>query len=240
SAQSRASLVARQLATMTDHFIGQELKLAEKVSAEKEVVDLANELTGGETSASDSVDAVRSSLTTMMKKIGSSYEGILLTGPDGKVVADGVGGKYKGIDLADRAYFKNAMAGKPGVASPVLSKSTGKPILPVCAAIKDGSGQFAGIIAMLLKMDTLVDNVVTTKIGKTGYPYMAAKNGLILIHPKVEYILKLDISKLAGMETLVSKAATAKDGIESYTFKGTDKIAAWTSVPTTGWNLFVT
>ncbi|MCP3953553.1 MAG: methyl-accepting chemotaxis protein, partial [Desulfobacterales bacterium] len=46
SAQSRASLVARQLATMTDHFIGQELKLAEKVSAEKEVVDLANELTG--------------------------------------------------------------------------------------------------------------------------------------------------------------------------------------------------
>ncbi|MCP3952270.1 MAG: methyl-accepting chemotaxis protein, partial [Desulfobacterales bacterium] len=47
-------------------------------------------------------------------------------------------------------------------------------------------------------------------------------------------------SKLAGMETLVSKAATAKDGIESYTFKGTDKIAAWTSVPTTGWNLFVT
>jgi len=240
SAQSRASLVARQLATMTDHFIGQELKLAEKVSAEKAVVALANELTGGETPSAERVDAVRSSLTTMMNKIGSSYDGILLTGPDGKVITDGVNGKYKDSDLSGRAYFINAKAGKPGVANPVLSIVTGNPILPVSAAIKDEAGRFAGIIALVLKMDNLVENITTTKIGETGYPYLAAKSGLVLIHPKTENILKLDLSKLQGMETLISRAATSQEGIEGYTFKGTDKIAAWAGVPTTGWNLFVT
>lgn len=240
SAQSRASLVAKQLASMTDQFISQELKLAEKVAVEKEIVTLASELTSGEMPSSDSVDAVRSSLTTMMEKIGSSYEGILLTGPDGRVITDGVNGKYKDADLSGRAYFINAKAGKPGVANPVLSVATGDPILPVSAAIKDKAGRFAGIVALVLKMDTLVENIVSTKIGESGYPYLADKSGLILIHPKPEHILKLNLSKLAGLETLMSKAATASEGIESYTFKGTDKIAAWAGVPITGWNLFVT
>ncbi len=240
SAHSRASLVAKQLAVMTDHFISQELKLAEKVAVEKDIVTLAGELISGTISSSSSVDAVSASLTTMMGKIGASYEGILLAGPDGKVVADGVGGKYKGIDLSGRAYFVNAKAGKPGVASPVLSKSTGKPVLPVSAAIKDGSGRFAGIFAMVLKMDVLVENIVTTKIGKTGYPFMTAKSGMTLIHPKTDNILKVDLSKVPGMETLISKAATAKEGIESYEYKGTDKMAAWAGVSSTGWNLFVT
>jgi methyl-accepting chemotaxis protein len=210
------------------------------VAAEKAIADLADAATGGKPPSSEAVAAVNTDLAAMMGKIGTGYEAILLTGPDGKVLADGSGGKHQGVDLGGRAYFLNAKNGKPGVAKPVVSKLSGQPVLPVCAAISDASGNFAGVVALVIKMDTLIKAIVTTKIGTTGYPYLADKNGLVLIHPKSDYILKLDLSKLNGLETIMSQAAAANRGIESYTFKGVDKIAAWSSVPTAGWNLFVT
>jgi len=240
SAHSRASLVAKELSAMTDQLVRQELKLAEKMSVEKEIVRLGSEMIGGQTPSQEAVAAVNNSLYAMMNKVGSGYELVLVTGPDGKVVADGAHGKKKGIDLSERAYFKNAMSGKSGVASPVISKLSGKPVLPVAAAIKNGSGQPIGSVVLVIKMDTLVDAIVSTKIGNTGYPYLCSKGGLILVHPKAEYILKLDLSTLNGLEKIMSKAASDKAGVESYTFKGTDKIAAWSRVATTGWNLFVT
>jgi len=240
SAQSRASLVAKELAGMTDQRVRQELKLAEKMSVEKDIVRLGAEMKAGQVPSQDAIHAVNDSLAAMMNKVGAEYELLLVVGPDGIVVADGAGGKQKGIDIRERAYFKNAMAGKAGVASPVISKASGKPVLPIAAAVRDGAGKPVGAVVVVIKMDTLVDAIVSTKIGKTGYPYLCSKDGLILVHPKAEYILKLNLSTLNGLERVMSKSATDKAGVESYTFKGTDKIAAWSRVATTGWNLFVT
>jgi methyl-accepting chemotaxis protein len=240
SAYSRAALVAKELSAMTDQLVRQELKLAEKMSVEKEIVRLGAEMKGGQTPSPEAVAAVNDSLAAMMNKVGAEYELLLVVGSDGIVVADGAGGKQKGIDIRQRPYFKNAMAGKAGVASPVISKASGKPVLPIAAAIKDDAGTPVGAVVVVIKMDTLVDAIVSTKIGETGYPYLCSKSGLVLVHPKADYILKLDLSTLNGLEKIMAKASADKAGVESYTFKGTDKIAAWDRGATTGWNLFVT
>ena len=240
TARNRASLVARQLSSTADNMIRQELKLVEKVSVERDIVDLAAALGGDRSLLSDKIGTVAQSLETMMRKVGTDYEVVFFADAEGIIIADGVGGNYKELNVSDRDYFKNAGQGLPGIASPVFSKITGKPILPICSAVKDTSGRFAGVVAVMLKLDILVENIVNTKIGQTGYAFMAEKEGLILIHPDSKLILDLDISKLAGMREIAENAAGNEEGVEDYTFKGIDKIAAWCVVPTTGWNLFVT
>ena len=240
TAQNRATLVAKQLSATAEQIIRQELKLVEKISVERGITDVALALSGDQTFLSEKVNAATVSLETMMKKVGHDYETVFLTNAEGIVIADGVGGKYKGLDVSDRDYYLNARKGLIGIASPVFSKITGKPILPICAAVKDDSGNFSGIIALILKLDAMVNNIVTTKIGNTGYAFMAEKSGLILVHPQSDLILDLNISNLDGMQEISKKAAKNETGIEFYTFKGIDKIAAWSAVPISGWNLFVT
>jgi methyl-accepting chemotaxis protein len=240
SAQGQALLISEKLAEMTDLFINEELKVVGNLAADSSVISLANSVSNGAALAMWEVNSLNAKLSDVMTKMKTHYEGIFVAGADGVIFADGVGGKYKGIDISDRGYFENAKAGKVGVDIPVLSKASGKPVLPIAVALTDMDGKFSGIMATVLKMDTLVQAITATKIGKTGYPYAMTPAGLILIHPKAEFVLKLDTATIPEMAGIIAAAQKKPSGIESYTFKGVDKVTAWTAIKTTGWNLFVT
>jgi len=53
----------------------------------------------------------------------------------------------------------------------------------VAIPLKTGSGQFAGMFGISLKLDVLSDKVTQVKVGKTGYPFMIGKKGLTIAHP---------------------------------------------------------
>ena len=128
-----------------------------------------------------------------MKQIGSQYEAIVVVNPEGVVFADGSNGKIKGLNVADRDYFKAAKEGKASIGTVVKSKITGNPVVPICAPILGEGGEFVGCIAAILKIDFLVEKIAGTKLGKTGYAFMVDNNGLIIAHPRKELILELDL-----------------------------------------------
>ena len=89
-------------------------------------------------------------------------------------------------------------------------------------------------------MEFLTELISGRKIGKTGYGFMTDKNGLILAHPVPEHILKLDMTKLAGMEGIVKRMLAGEKGVEEYTFKGIDKIAGFAPLSVTNWYVAAT
>jgi len=110
----------------------------------------------------------------------------------------------------------------------------------VAIPLKTGSGQFAGMFGISLKLDVLSDKVTQVKVGKTGYPFMIGKKGLTIAHPNKEFILELNLAKLDGMESITSQMMAQKSGVEKYTFKGINKIAGFAPVTATGWSIGVT
>jgi methyl-accepting chemotaxis protein len=76
---------------------------------------------------------------------------------------------------------------------------------------------------------------VTAKVGQTGYGFMTDHKGLIVAHPKKEFILELDLSKEEGMHVFMSKMLAKQIGAESYVFKGVEKVAGFAPVEIAGW-----
>ena len=229
AAKDRAMKGAHNLANMVQEVLAVELKLANELSMSSDTINAA---------ANENVEAMNRRLAESMAKIGKDYEAILVTDANGAIVSDGSNGEWKGIALADREYFKKAKDGKANVGAVVKSKKTGNPVITACAPITKDKA-FVGAVVIVLKIDHLSE-MVTEKVGQTGYGFMTDYKGLIIAHPKKEFILELDLSKEEGMREIMSKMLAKQTGAESYVFKGVGKIAGFAPVELTGWSVCIT
>ena len=240
-AKEQAVNLATDLAGMTQMVLLEELKLTQELSTTNTILTASTMLTqAGSDSAGAEIKALGDMLSRFMKNFGNDYESILVADTNGVVFADGNGGKYKGVSLANREYFQIAKQGRANVSTPVKSKLTGKPIAPVCAPIVSGQGEVMGTVTNVLKMDFLSEKITSVKVGRTGYPFMVDRTGLIIAHPNENHVLKTNLAKLKGMEEIMGKMMTKQTGVESYVFEGIDKIAGYAPVEVTGWSIGVT
>ncbi len=243
-AKNQAENIAADLSRLADNILMEEMKLAEVIAAKNQVVNaLATVKQAGVIGATAQIKELQQNLGITLSKMGPAYQGVFVTDSEGNLftgVLEG-GAEYKGINIADRAYFQNAKAtGKTLIGDPARSEATGKLISVICAPVKSESKEFIGTLGVVLKVEFLTELISGRKLGKTGYGFMADKNGLILAHPVAEHILKLDITKLAGMEVFVKKMLAGEKGVEEYTFKGIDKIAGYAPLSVTNWSVAAT
>jgi methyl-accepting chemotaxis protein len=151
-------------------------------------------------------------------------------------------------NLSDRQYFQDIMAGKADfiVGDPVVSKSLGVPIIPLAAAVKDGSGAVVGLVGFSVKLEELSRIVSSIKLGEGGYGWVVDGSGLFIAHPKAEYVMKLSLDKAAemgyrGLAEFGKVLLGSPAGSGSYARPdGVGMIACFAAVPgTPGWKLGV-
>ena len=236
-AEGQAKLTAENIATMVDLSMKQEVGKAEAMASESSIREIAKGSGNEETLA-----AAETYLAEVYKKIGENYVFFFVTDSSGQVIADSDYGKYRreNMNLADRDYFQAAKSGQSIIGDPVIAKASGLPIVVVAVPLQDNSGSFAGVLGVTVKLTALSEDITQVKMGETGYPFMLAKDGLFIAHPVKDYIFKLNVSKLDGMEEIARRSLAQEAGVEKYRFKGTDKIAGFAPVPATGWSLVVT
>ena len=143
---------------------------------------------------------------------------------------------YLGVSIADRNYFKEALAGKVNIGEPDLNKVTNTPFFPVAAPIYS-QGKIVGMVSNTLDMGYLNDLVNRTKTGQTGYAFMINRNGLILAHPVKDNIMKLNVNSLKGMEEIANQMMAGQAGVENYVYEGIPKTAGFAPVNATGWSV---
>jgi len=243
AARGQALQVAGDLAAMTEMAVVQEVKLAKGMALDPLVVNAAARvLEVGMENAKPELDALDAHFLKIFEQIGADYDAMFVADAKGNPISDDTGGTIRGkkISVADRDYFISAKAGKISIGQPVLSKASGNPNFVVAIPLKTASGSFSGIFATLVKLDGLSERITRVKIGQTGYPFMIGKTGITIAHPVQENILKLNVSKLEGMESIAGQMIAQKSGVENYTFKGIDKIAGIAPVKNTGWSIAVT
>jgi len=240
-AQSQSQEVAKGLAHMTNLTLLEELKIVSQTAQRDVVIDAAADYQSG---AKDGARLAKATaeLTAMAQRSGNDYESIFIAGPDGKIIADGHGGKYlnKGIDVSDRDYIKEAKTGKANIGSVIISKATGNVVMTLGAPIFSKSNQVIGVVGTTMNIAFLADKIAATKLGKTGYGYVLDKKGILIAHPSKDLILKVDATKTEGMQSFAGRVLAGETGAEPYTYKGVKKMSGFAPVAASGWGVCLT
>ncbi len=237
---SQARNIAVDLAAAVNLALEEQIKKADSLA---QIDTFRNSAASGALTSLEE-DKLNNQIHAVVKSLGPNYAGLYLAGRDGIIFAGtkyNGDASYTGIDINSRNYFKRVMSTGKAVLSDVLrSKSTKKPTAYAAAPLKAATGQTVGMLGLAINVDFLIDTVASKKIGQTGYAYMANANGIIVAHPKKELVLKLDLKTLAGMESITRHMMKGDAGVESYVFKGVEKIAGFAPVAVTGWSVAAT
>jgi len=237
---SRAS---QDLAMTAELFLEEEMKFAREMALTPVMDRAVNQVAeNGIENALDAAGALDAFFTRAHGKIGSDYELFFVSDNSGAAVSDSMGGalREKKVNVADRDYFKAAKEGRAIVGIPIKSKVSGLPVVVLSVPLQTKSGEFAGVFGAVLKLASLSEKLTSIKIGKTGYPFMINREGIVIAHPKKEFIFTLDLKTLKGMEEISRRMIGGETGDSFYVFKETEKLAGFAHVPITGWSVAVT
>lgn len=168
----------------------------------------------------------------------SEFEFLFISDKTGKYFST----KGEGGDISFRKYFDKVMTGKTVVSEPVISMTTGNPVIIMAAPIKDDRGNIIGLIGGDVNLSDITDIVNAEKLGDTGYAYMINKEGLVMAHPKKEMILQYNDLKdeSKSFVEIIRKMINREHGIGYYEFEGIKKISSYMPVKSTDWSIAMT
>lgn len=161
---------------------------------------------------------------------------------DGKMI-DGSGWTPPaGFDPRTRSWYKQAMEqSKLTFSDPFLDSVTKKMAVSVAMPVKSVSGQYRGVIAEDILLQTLVDDMKSVKMYEDGYSYLIDSKGLLLTYPDSELVTKsiFEIEKFKPFSFIFKEIMSNEKGVTKYSNNGEDLLVVYQKVPLTGWT-FVT
>lgn len=212
------------------------------VAGEKEIVDLLLKAGNGTLSSGDELQtAVNQKLQGLVKDAGN-MEHMFVADMKGIGVADS-DVKLVGTDFSERNYAKNAFKTEGPVISETLkSKSTGAFVLAFVHPVKV-DGQMIGFVASAVNASSLVKYLDNAKVtnAPSSYAYLVDETGNMLFHPDEKKIgTPVENAQIKAVVERVKAGEKVEDATVQYTYKGTEKKAAYSVLPGTNWTLVLT
>ena len=171
------------------------------------------------------------------------FDYIMLCGPEGRSYND-IGSR---TDIKTRSYFRAIMEeGKDEyIDDPVISKTTGKPVVHITRAIKRDGKNFA-MLCGVVNVSDLTEEFEALKIGDNGYTWMLASDGTVISHPRKEFIMNKNfITGLSeGFEDMQAVAERIANGEQGNAWvnglNGGKDFIVYHGIDGTPWGLAIT
>ncbi|MBA3902621.1 MAG: hypothetical protein C0522_02945 [Rhodocyclaceae bacterium] len=140
-------------------------------------------------------------------------------------------------DFAEREYFQRVLATREAVISkPFLGAISGSPVVVISVPrlAPDGSIELVMNCSLYLDKGELFGKAHKTKIGRTGYLYVATRDRKIILHPDSARIL--GDSPPPGANPAVDKAGGGFEGTEEATnSRGTSALMSFKQIKSADW-----
>lgn len=161
---------------------------------------------------------------------------LALVNPQGVIIASNRKESLGSNAIGQREYFKQAMQGEVAISKPLISSIDSTPIFVIAVPVKE-KNKVVGVLYTAVSLSLLSsETVAKLRIGSHGYAFVTDSEGLMLAHPKAEYLMKLNLSSQDwGREMLREKSGTL-----NYKFEGAQKLVAFRQEPQTGWYIGAT
>ena len=132
-------------------------------------------------------------LQDIVKK-NERFETIIVANKSGTVVAAD-SEKGLGMNVSDRAYFKESIAGKKYLSEVIRSKATGNVLYGISYPIMSG-GSTVGVIFVGTRMNYVYNKLIAPiHAGITGYSFLLDENGVVIAHPDENLILNKEFAQ---------------------------------------------
>ena len=196
----------------------------------------------------DEIDAVNRNRYTYFKiTYPADYSDIYSANNQGlfhtiKEKKDGSLFSFEG-NIKTREYFQSIMAGGPSqVTKPLISKGTGKPTIFMVAPIKSEKGVPQGLVGAGIPLNYITNAVNELNFGETSYGMAIAQDGTVIAHPEASIVMKQKMTEIEGgkLTDFYNYMKKNNAGIYTYVYKGKEKIAFFSTVPTTDWIIATT
>ncbi|MCR4735641.1 MAG: Cache 3/Cache 2 fusion domain-containing protein [Treponema sp.] len=171
------------------------------------------------------------------------FDYIMLAGSDGYSYND----NGSRTDIATRDYFQAIMKnGKDRfIDNPVISKTTGQPVVHITRCVKDANGKTFAMLAGVINVNNLTKEISQIKIGEEGYSWMIDGKGLVMSHPNKEYIMEKNFitgisdPKHSDMVAVATKISSGENGYSWIAGLGSSKqdLIVYRAVNGTPWGL---
>lgn len=164
-------------------------------------------------------------LKNMLADNQEYLETLFIADESGTIIMDGSYGQYLNLNISDRPYFIEAMKGTPVWSDIVVSKGSGKQVRVYAYPVKNKSGKVIGVLSAAVKLEPIANRILEMKEGKNGYAFLVDSKGIIVVHPKADYVGKsLEEFKIPELTAAMPDMMAGKDGQTSYTYNGVSKL----------------
>ena len=248
TAQTEQNLIAlaESMADYTDNRLQGDLRVATSLALGADVIEAVEESNRGIASskglASDKAQAAENAKLVKLwenPSFSSMYESISITNSKGIVIAS-TNPKSVGVNVSEREYFKNAMAGKTAVGQMLISKTTGTATSALTAPVLGADGKPAGVCGVFISPKSLTNEMSKFKLGKSGYFFAIDNTGLTVMHPDDTIVFKVNMMEDPALKTVATHALSGSSEVLHYLFKGTMKVTSFSTVPSNGWIIMAT
>ncbi|ACU89252.1 methyl-accepting chemotaxis protein [Desulfomicrobium baculatum] len=150
-------------------------------------------------------------------------------------------------DLSDRAYFKEAMAGKSVLSNVIISRVTNSPVIILATPIRGFAGDVKAVLLARLDATMLSEITDNIKYGDTGYSYIIDGTGVLIAHGNRQFVLdqrnfveegKKD-PQYASLGAMFQRMMKGEIGFDQYPFMGSDRFFGFAPIENTGWSIAV-
>ena len=179
----------------------------------------------------------------MNKRYPGVYDSVSWGPFDGSGVLYGwTANGFKEMHNQEKAWYQETMTGRQDsfMSSPVISQATGKIIVNSIAVSRNDAGQPVGMILAAIYVQSVMDKVYEFKLGTKGYSLLVSKEGVYIVNPDEESIMKKKITEEddKSLVELGNKMLSGENGVYHFTSKSGDKlIAFYTPIKSAGWGM---
>jgi PAS domain S-box-containing protein len=125
----------------------------------------------------------------LMKQVNPFFDSLVYVDRQGTIVASTTD-ELERQSAVQQPYFQAALAGKEHITDVMAWRFTGTPLMIFSSPVFDDDGNFRGVVAGTVLLDTLEKILRNTWIGETGEVFIVNKDGVMLTEPRYASVLK--------------------------------------------------
>jgi methyl-accepting chemotaxis protein len=238
--------MAVDLAGLVGHMLNAEMEVAKALAANRMTRETMGNLSDGpEDDRQRLMQALFEDLSDAFKGINGKqqYQGLYVADASGRILTGILenGQEYNRVSVAANDAFTRAKSsGQASLGEMIRSQATSKLIVPIAAPLFSSDNRFLGTVGLVLKAEYFTELIPNKKSGKTGYAFMVNNRGILIAHPKADYILSKNLAEEPDMQAIMGQMLSGKIGVEEYVFTNIEKIAGFSPVGLNGWSVAFT